>query len=184
MKKKFNFETLHFRIGFRLLILFLAICIVGPLRAQDKSITVNGSVTDQLGRALPGVTVVQEGTTNGTITNNDGSYTIKVTGKPTLVFSFVGMTSQRIPVNQRTKINVVLQEETIGLEEVVAVGYSSQSTKKVTSAISKVGQDELKNLPSVNPVQALQGKMAGVSVPVLTGQPGVGANIVIRGELH
>ena len=181
MKKRFNFETLHFQIGVSFLILFLAICIGGTLKAQDKTITVSGTVTDQQGRMLPGVTVVQQGTTNGTITNNDGAYSIKITGKSTLVFSFVGMTSQRIPVNQQTKINIALQDESIGLEEVVAVGYSSQSTKKVTSAISKVGQEELKNLPSVNPVQALQGKMAGVSIPVLTGQPGVGANIVIRG---
>lgn len=181
MKKKFYFGPHHFLIGIRFLVLFLFICLGGQLKAQDNNVTVSGVVSDQQGRLLPGVTVVEEGTTNGTITNNDGIYTIKASKKSTLVFSFVGMTSQKFPINTRTKINVVLQDETIGLEEVVAIGYSSQSTKKVTSAISKVGQEELKNIPSANPVQALQGKMAGVIVPVLTGQPGVGANIVIRG---
>ena len=179
MKKKFNYRNLY--LGFHLLILLLVASSGGRLSAQERSITVSGNVMDLQGKAIPGVTVVQEGTTNGAITNNDGIYTIKVTGKPTLIFSFVGMTTKRIPVNQRTRINVVLEDESIGLEEVVAIGYSSQSTKKVTSSISKISQEELKNTPSANPIQALQGKMAGVSIPVLTGQPGVGANIVIRG---
>jgi TonB-linked SusC/RagA family outer membrane protein len=181
MKKKFNSGAIPFRIGFHFIILFLVICVGGTLKAQDKIVTVSGSVIDQQGRPLPGVTVVQEGTTNGTITSNEGIYTIKVTGKSTLVFSFVGMESQRIQVNQRTKIDVSLQDETIGLEEVVAIGYSIQSKKKVTSSISRVNQEALQNIPSISPVQALQGKMAGVSVPVLTGQPGASANIVIRG---
>ena len=181
MKKKFYFGTHHFRIGYRFLILFLFICLGGQLKAQENSLSVSGLVTDQQGLPLPGVTVVEEGTTNGTITNNDGIYTLKVSKKATLIFSFVGMTNQRIPVNQRTKINIALKDESIGLEEVVAIGYSSQSRKKVTSAISKIGKEELQNIPSANPVQALQGKMAGVSIPVLTGQPGGGANIVIRG---
>ena len=163
------------------MILFLFICLGGQLKAQENSLPVSGLVTDQQGQPLPGVTVVEEGTTNGTITNNDGIYTLKVSKKSTLVFSFVGMTNQRIPVNQHTKINVVLKDESIGLEEVVAIGYSSQSQKKVTSAISKIGKEELQNIPSTNPVQALQGKMSGVSIPVLSGQPGAGANIVIRG---
>ncbi|MEI7420883.1 MAG: SusC/RagA family TonB-linked outer membrane protein [Prolixibacteraceae bacterium] len=179
MKKKFNYRNLY--LGFHLLILLLVASSGGRLSAQERSVTVSGNVTDLQGKAIPGVTVVQEGTTNGAITNNDGIYSIKVTGKPTLIFSFVGMTSQRIPVNQRTRINVVLQDETIGLEEVVAIGYSSQSKKKVTSSISRIDQEALQNISSVSPVQALQGKMAGVSVPVLTGQPGAAANIVIRG---
>lgn len=181
MKKKFNSGAIPFRIGFRFIILFLVICVGGTLKAQDKNVTVSGSVIDQQGKPLPGVTVVQEGTTNGTITSNEGIYSLKVTGKSTLVFSFVGMESQRIQVNQRTKIDVSLQDETIGLEEVVAIGYSSQSKKKVTSSISRVNQEALQNIPAVSPVQALQGKMAGVSVPVLSGQPGASANIVIRG---
>ena len=181
MKKKFYFGNQHYRIGFRLLILFLAICLEGQLKAQENNLTVSGLVTDQQGQRLPGVTVVEEGTTNGTITNNDGNYTIKVGKNSFLVFSFVGMTNQKIQVNQRTKIDVVLKEATIGLEEVVALGYSTQSRKKVTSSVSKVKEEELQNIPSVSPVQALQGKMAGVSVPVLSGQPGIAANIVIRG---
>jgi outer membrane receptor protein involved in Fe transport len=183
MKKKFNSGAIPFRIGFRFIILFLVICVGGTLKAQDKNVTVtvSGSVLDQQGKPLPGVTVVQEGTANGTITSNEGIYTLKVTGKSTLVFSFVGMESQRIQVNQRTKIDVSLQDETFGLEEVVAIGYSSQSKKKVTSSISRVNQESLQNIPAVSPVQALQGKMAGVSVPVLSGQPGAAANIVIRG---
>ncbi len=181
MKKKFYYGSQQSRFGYLLFVLFLFVFSGGILKAQEGNVTVTGSVIDQQGKVLPGVTVVEEGTTNGAITTNEGYYSIKVAKKSTLIFSFVGMTSQKIAIGQRTKINVTLQDETIGLEEVVAIGYSSQSTKKVTSAISKVGQEELRNLPSANPVQALQGKMAGVSIPVLTGQPGAGANIVIRG---
>ena len=180
MKKKFCFRNLCSRIGFQFLILTMLVLWAGQLMAQEIT-TVSGFVSDQKGLPMPGVTVLEEGTTNGTITNNDGNYTIKVGKNSYLAFSFVGMTNQKIHVNQRTKIDVVLVEETIGLEEVVAVGYSTQSRKKVTSSVSKVKEEDLQNIPSVSPVQALQGKMAGVSIPVLTGQPGSAPNIVIRG---
>ena len=143
--------------------------------------TVSGTVKDQSGQPLPGVTVVEEGTTNGTVTNNNGVYTITVGQNASLAFSFVGMKSQLVAVGNLSNIDIVLEEETIGLEEVVAIGYSTQTRAKVTSSVSQVKEDELKNIPSVSPVQALQGKMAGVSVPVLTGQPGENPNIVIRG---
>ncbi len=180
MVKKFCFKTPDYRTGL-ILILTVLVLWAGQLIAQENGYTVRGTVKDQKGQPLPGVTVVVEGTTNGTITNEDGEYSLTVQEESYLVFTFVGMQRQRIPTNQRTRIDVVMNEETIGLEEVVAVGYSTQSRKKVTSAISKVDQEELQNIPSVSPVQALQGKMAGVSIPVLTGQPGAGANIVIRG---
>ncbi len=180
MKKKFHFGVLYHKIGIQFLILIaISLCSV-QARSQDVT-TVSGVITDTKGLPLPGVTVLEEGTSNGTITNNDGIYSIKAGKNAVLVFSFVGMTNQKIKVNQRSKIDIVLTEETIGLEEVVAVGYSTQSRKKVTSAISSVNKDELQNIPSVSPVQALQGKLAGVSVPVLSGQPGAAANIVIRG---
>lgn len=180
MKKKFYFGPLSNRIGFQILIMTMLVLWAGQLRSQEIT-NVSGIVTDQKGQPLPGVTVLEEGTNNGALTNNDGNYSIRVSKNSTLVFSFVGMTNQKIKINQRTRIDIVLNEETIGLEEVVAVGYSTQSRKKVTSSVSKVTQEQLQNIPSVSPVQALQGKMAGVSVPVLTGQPGAAANIVIRG---
>lgn len=143
--------------------------------------TVSGTVTDQTGQPLPGATVVVDGTMNGTVTDVNGVFSLSVQGNPTLVISFVGFDTKKVPVNNQSVINVSLQIEDQFLTEVVVVGYSEQSRVKTTSSISSVGQEELKNIPSANPVQALQGKMAGVSIPVLTGQPGAGANIVIRG---
>jgi TonB-linked SusC/RagA family outer membrane protein len=164
------------------LIALLGIQLIFALNVYGQQmITVSGTVTDAQGLPLPGATVLEEGTTNGTVTNNDGAYTINVPGNATLVISFVGMSTQRVPVNSRTQVNIRMVEETIGLEEVIAIGYSTQSRAKVTSAVSQVKEEELKNIPSVSPAQALQGKMAGVSVPVMSGQPGENPNIVIRG---
>ena len=181
MVKKFCFKSKRKQFGFRFLFMMLLTCLIFTTHAQENRQTVSGLVTDQNGQKLPGVTIIEQGTTNGAISNNEGSYSIKAGKNSTLIFSFVGMNSQKIAVEGLAKINVILKEETIGIEEVVAIGYSSQSKKKVTSSISRVSKEDLENIPSVNPVQALQGKMAGVSIPVLTGQPGAGANIVIRG---
>jgi len=182
MMKKFYFRTHHFEFVLWFKVLFLVICLTGQLKAQDNGVTVSGQVTDLQGSLLPGVTVVQEGTTNGTITNNNGSYTLEVTAKSTLVFSFVGMISQRIPVNQRTNINVVLIEETIGLEEVVVIGYGTQSRRTITTAITKVTADKIENVPVTSVSTALQGKLSGVRIfSTQGGQPGADASILVRG---
>ncbi len=183
MKKKFNFGRLHYQICLRLLILFLCFCLTGKTNAQNTSNTVSGLITDRQGNQLPGVTVVEEGTTNGTITNNDGFYTIKVSGKSTLIFSFVGMTSQRIPVNQRTKINVVLNEETIGLEEVVAIGYGTQLKKDITGAIASVNMGNVMKQPVQNSFQSLlEGRVAGLQISSISGAPGARVDVNIRGS--
>jgi TonB-linked SusC/RagA family outer membrane protein len=166
----------------RILIALLGIQLIFALNVYGQQmITVSGTVTDAQGQPLPGATVLEEGTTNGTVTNNDGFYTINVPGNATLVISFVGMRTQRVAVNSRPQIDIRMEEETIGLDEVVAIGYAQQSRMKTTASVSSITDEELKNIPSVNPIQALQGKLAGVSIPVLSGQPGAGANIVIRG---
>lgn len=158
------------------LTLFFTVSVNG-----QQTVSVSGTVNDQSGQPLPGVTVIQSGTTHGTVTDNSGKYSIDVPGNAILTFSFVGLVTQNISVNNQSAINVILVQETIGIEEVVAVGYSIQKRAKVTSSVSSVKEEELKNIPSVSPAQALQGKMAGVSVPVLSGQPGENPNIVIRG---
>lgn len=165
-----------------LFVMFISVQMLTTVNAFGQQVvTVNGTVTDSQGLPLPGVSVVEEGTTKGTVTNNDGIYTIDVAGNATLTFSFVGMKTQSVNVENRTRINIILDEETIGLEEVVALGYSTQKRAKLSSSVSSVKEEELKNIPSVSPAQALQGKMAGVSVPVLSGQPGENPHIVIRG---
>jgi len=158
------------------LLMFLSISVLG-----QETRTISGKVNDQSGQPLPGVTVVEVNTTNGTVTNNDGAYTITVKTDATLSFSFVGMKTQTVQVLNQSQINIQLAEETIGLEEVVAIGYGTQSRATVTSAISKVDVAEMENTTAINPVQALQGKVAGVDIRVNSGMPGAGADVIIRG---
>ncbi|HPR86373.1 MAG TPA: carboxypeptidase-like regulatory domain-containing protein, partial [Prolixibacteraceae bacterium] len=130
---------------------------------QQKSIS--GKVVDSAGSPLPGVTVVVKGTTNGTITDFDGAYTIsRIPEKATLVFSFVGMKSVEVEVGSQKSINVTLVEETIGIEEVVAIGYGTVKKSDLAGAISQVKSADMENRTTVRAEQALQGKTAGVQV--------------------
>jgi TonB-linked SusC/RagA family outer membrane protein len=160
--------------------MFVLLALLANAQQTDR-ITVTGKLIDNTGVGLPGATVFIEGTTSGTSTDIDGNYRIEVPRNATLVFSFIGYDTQKVQVANQTVINVTLVMEDKFLSEVVIVGYAETSRMRTTSAISSVREEEFRNIPSVNPVQALQGKMAGVSIPVVTGQPGAGANIVIRG---
>ncbi|WP_321285882.1 TonB-dependent receptor [uncultured Sunxiuqinia sp.] len=151
-------------------------------KVSQQEVSISGVVTDGSGVPLPGVTVVVKGTAIGTITDFDGKYNItNVPGDGTLVFSFVGMKSSEVLVNGQSSINVTLEEETIGLEEVVAIGYGVVKKKDLTGAVSSVKTEELKQNPVTNVAQALQGKLSGVSVTSQDGRPGADVNIRIRG---
>jgi len=160
--------------------------ILSPGNMSEKSgqetITVNGKVTDSGGAPLPGVTVVVKGTTNGIITDVDGNYTLnKVSGDATLVFSFVGMKSQEIAVAGKNMINVQMEEETIGLEEVVAVGYGTMKKSDLTGSISSVSSEDLSAFPALGITQAMQGRASGVQITTKNGEPGSGARVRVRG---
>ncbi len=145
--------------------------------------SVSGKVSDTSGGSLPGVSVVVKGTTTGTITDNDGNYTLaNVPANATIVFSFVGLKPQEVKVDGKSKINVALAEETIGLDEVVAVGYGTQSKRAVTGSIQSVGSDALSDMPVTTVAQKLQGKLSGVQINQTTGKPGQGMQIRIRGQ--
>jgi TonB-linked SusC/RagA family outer membrane protein len=149
--------------------------------AQQKS--VSGKVTDSGNQPLPGVTVVIKGTTNGTVTNVDGNYTLSNTNENSILqFSFVGMKTQEIAVGDQTSVNVVLAEESIGLDEVVAIGYGTRKKETLTGAISKVAGAEMKTNPSPNLTSSLGGKIPGVISINYSGQPGEDySKILIRG---
>ncbi|MEE4286371.1 MAG: SusC/RagA family TonB-linked outer membrane protein, partial [Mariniphaga sp.] len=150
--------------------------------AQQRS--VSGEVTDSGGQPLPGVTVVVKGTTQGTVTGADGNYSLtNIPEDATLVFSFVGMRAQEVVVGSQTSINITMIEETIGLEEVVAVGYGVQRKVNMTGAVSLINFDEeLENRPITNASQALSGKIPGIWVSQNSGKPGSdGAQIRVRG---
>ncbi len=138
---------------------------------QGKKVT--GKVTDASGASLPGVSVVVKGTTTGIVTDNDGNYSlVNIPENATLQFSFVGMKGQEITVGKKTTVNVKLEEETIGIEEVVAVGYSTQKKIAVIGAISSVNAKEIRTSTSANTVNMLTGKLPGLRVTQRTGEPG------------
>ncbi len=153
---------------------------LGLNEQQQKS--VSGKVTDTSGATLPGVSVVVKGTTTGVISDMDGKYSLSnIPANSILQFSFVGMKSQEIVVAGKSIINVTLADETIGIEEVVAIGYGTMKKKDLSSAISKIDGAVMQNKPVASAASLLAGKSAGVQVTTNSGAPGSGVTIRIRG---
>ena len=161
------------------MILCILFCMPSLLFAQQTS--VSGKVTGQNGVPLIGVTVIAKGTTNGVSTDADGFYRISgISPKDILVFSSVGMVSVETIVGSRTTLNVKLKEDMLALEDVVVVGYGSMKNKDLTAPIATVKGSEIVKHSTSNPLQALQGKVAGVQISNF-GEPGSSPNIRIRG---
>ena len=151
-------------------------------QASQAQKTIRGVVTDQSGAPLPGVTVVVEGTTIGTITGDDGTFTLDIPDDAEeLHVSFVGMVTQIIPVEGKTTFTIAMEEDSIGLEEVVAVGYGVQKKSSITGAIASVDAEELENRSTSNVGQALQGKVSGVQIMNLSSAPGADPTFRVRG---
>ncbi|TFH50285.1 MAG: TonB-dependent receptor, partial [Bacteroidia bacterium] len=138
-------------------------------------------VSEESGAGLPGAAVTIKGTTIGTFTAGDGSYSIRAGRNSVLVFSFVGMEPQEVMVTDQRTINVILRTQMIGLDELVVIGYGTQSRKTITTAITQVGADKIEDVPLPSVSKALQGKIAGVRILQTSGQPGSEADVVIRG---
>lgn len=157
------------------------ILLGGVLYAQ--SLSVKGTVTSASdGGPLPGVTIiVKEMPGKGTTTDADGNYSITVEADQTLVFSFIGMETQTIPVNGQTKINVALANSSQKIDELVVIGYGVQKKSLLTSAIASVSSKDIEESNPLRVEQALQGKTAGVEVISNSGQPGDGFTVRIRG---
>ena len=151
--------------------------------AEQPATKVTGTVTDISGSPLPGVSVVVKGTINGTITDANGKYSISnIPANGALLFSFVGMKAQQVVVAGKTTINVTLQEETVGIEEVVAIGYGTQKKRNVTGSMSQIKTEELADIPVSNIGQKMQGKFAGVQIYQSSGEPNGGLSYRIRGQ--
>lgn len=164
----------------KFLMITLVLFCVQDVLAQTNTIT--GSVTDDSGMPLPGVTVLVAGTTNGTNTDFDGNYTIgNVQASDQLTFSYIGMVSQTVQVGQRTVINITLQESFESLEEVVVVGYGVQKKALITGANLNVKGEDIAELNTSTAMEALQGVAPGVSITRNNGQPGAGTKVTIRG---
>lgn len=145
-------------------------------------ITVSGRVTSDQAEGLPGVNVVVKGTTNGTITDIDGKYTINVPSQQaTLVFSYVGFVSDEIVVGDRSSINVTMIPDVVSLSEVIVVGYGTERKKDVTGAIATISAQDFQRVPAFNPLDALAGRAPGLSITSTSNMPGSSPNVVIRG---
>ncbi|WP_347838751.1 TonB-dependent receptor [uncultured Draconibacterium sp.] len=166
----------------RKLLLFFAVLIVTLCSAMaQKSIT--GKVIDESGEPLPGVSVFVKGTTTGTVTGIDGDYTLGgVPEQSTLVFSYIGMITQEIAITNQSSVNVTLQADAIGLEEVIAIGYGTEQRGSITGAISSVSTDDIQEMPVTSAGNALQGRAAGVVALQNGSRPGDGVTIRVRGR--
>jgi len=149
---------------------------------QNKNVIIRGVVTDKNGSPLSGISVVVKGTTRGTVTDRNGRYSLEVTDNSKILsFSNVGFISKDISIDGKTKINVQLEEDNQLLDEVVVVGYGTQRKRDLTGALSRVTAESFKNVPMTNPVEALQGRSAGIMVTSTSGAPGTDPAVRIRG---
>lgn len=149
---------------------------------QQKEIT--GNVTDNEGIPLPGVSILIKNTAIGTVTDSDGNFTLKVpSGTQTLQFSFIGMQTLEVALREKTSFNIVMNEATIGLEEVVAVGYGTMKRQDLTGSVSsfRMENSPASLMPNVNALEALKGNIAGIEIGAVN-QAGGDANILIRGQ--
>lgn len=160
----------------------MLLSVLFATQANAQNLTVTGTVTDNLGPVI-GASIQVEGTSNGCITDIDGNYTLpNVPANATLVFSYIGYQTQKIAVGGKTKIDVKLAEDSQLLQEVVVVGYGVQRKSDLTGAVASVkAADALKNTPTGNVSDALQGRMAGVSVLSGSGNPTEDNTIRVRG---
>src|SRR5690606_35027487 len=144
-------------------------------------ITVNGQVVDENSDPLPGATITVEGTTRGTITDLEGSYSITVPEEGILVFSYIGYEATRIPVDNRSQIDVTLKTDMSSLEKVVVVGYGTQRRGNLTGAVDQVSSEVFENRPMTNLNQGLQGVLPNVNIRMMDGNPSGAPVINIRG---
>ena len=160
--------------------LFL-LALMFPVFGFAQTIQVNGTVLDASGESVIGASVLEKGTTNGVITDLDGMFQLEVSAKGTLQISYVGFKTQEIPVNNQKSFKITLKEDNEMLDEVVVVGYGVMKKSDMTGAISSVKSEDLMKRATTNAAEALQGKVAGVSILKSGGNAGAGISVKIRG---
>ncbi|MDF1572035.1 MAG: SusC/RagA family TonB-linked outer membrane protein, partial [Bacteroidales bacterium] len=148
---------------------------------QERTITGKVTTAEDPG-GLTGVTVMELGTNNGTITDASGFYTITVDGNAILRYSFVGLLDKEVAVGQRTRIDVQLESDYLGLDEVVVVGYGVQKKSDLTGSVASITADEMNAVPTTNIAEMIRGNAAGVEVSLGNARPGGSSNIIIRGR--
>ena len=154
---------------------------VTVLNAQQQTRKAVGVVTDKTGEAIIGANVVEKGTTNGTITDLDGKYVMEVSSNATLEFSYIGYMTQLQPVGGKNEINVNLKEDTQKLDEVVVVGYGTQTKREITGSITNVTAEDFNQGLTRNAADLLQGKVAGLTINTGSGDVTGNSTIQLRG---
>jgi TonB-linked SusC/RagA family outer membrane protein len=150
--------------------------------AQQQKKEITGTAKDKNGIPLPGVTFMVKGTTIGTVTDSDGNFMLSIpVDAKILVCSFVGMKTQEIPLVGKTAIHVIMEDETIGLEEVIAVGYGTMKKSDLTGVVTRIDNTKNESLSNTNVIQALRGSIPGISISA-GGNAGAGSEISVRGE--
>lgn len=162
-------------------LLFLWVAVIS-LSVSAQNVTVKGTVTDKTGETVIGASVVQKGNTgNGTITDLDGNFTISVPSNATLVISFVGYKTQEVAVKGQKLVNVVMEDDSQALEEVVVIGYGTTKKKDLTGSVVSVGGETLAKVPVASAAEALTGRLAGVQITTTDGSPEAEMLIRVRG---
>jgi TonB-linked SusC/RagA family outer membrane protein len=158
-----------------------AFCVALVASAQAQTKTISGTIRDTDGAAVPGVSIFEKGTTNGTTADSDGKYTITVGANAVLRFSFIGMASQEVTVGNQTIIDVALTADVNELDEVVVIGYGTVKKSDLTGSVVSVTGAELRKVPVASVAESLTGRMAGVQVSSTEGSPDAEIKIRIRG---
>lgn len=184
MKKFLLTAVEHQKPAFAFLLLLFGITLTGAVQVNAQDRVISGQVLAMLDNTpLPGANVLVKGTTSGTVTDVDGGYSISVNENDVLVFSYIGYSSEEVPVSSinGNSYNIALAEDISTLSEIVVVGYGSVKKSDVTGAVASVTPEEITKIATPDVVQALQGRVAGVQVIANSGEPGAGVKIRIRG---
>jgi TonB-linked SusC/RagA family outer membrane protein len=162
-----------------LLFVFL---LYGVFMAIAQEISIKGEVKDKQGLPLPGVSIQIKGASRGAVTSGNGTFTLSAPADAVLTFSFIGYKTVEQPVANKTLINVTLSDDDNQLNEVVVIGYGTSTKKDITTAVVSISAKDIQNQPVTNPLQAIQGKAAGVQITSQSGKPGSGVSVSIRGN--
>ncbi|MBI1301095.1 MAG: SusC/RagA family TonB-linked outer membrane protein [Alphaproteobacteria bacterium] len=175
-------KIVHFPNFWKKIMLLLFSVLMVQLGYSQTGSLVTGTVSDNTGELIPGVNVLVKGTSVGTITDIDGSYSINIPqGSNTLVFSFIGYKTREEVLDGRSQVNISLETALSDMEEVVVIGFGEQSREVLTTSITKVDSKALASIPFPNAASALQGTVSGVRVQSTSGQPGAAPRVIVRG---
>ncbi|WP_353332696.1 SusC/RagA family TonB-linked outer membrane protein [Bacteroides sedimenti] len=182
MKKSKQRPIIRYEANFSRSVLFVIMGLFLSLGAFAQKITVKGQIKDATNESIIGASVVEKGTTNGTVTDFDGKFSLSVSPNAKLTITYIGFKSQEVEVKGTSPINIVLEENDKLLDEVVVIGYGSVKRKDVTTSVASVSTKDLDERPIISAAAAIQGKAAGVNVIQPNGEPGAGIVVRVRGN--